>query len=110
MHLRTDIQRITHWPLLLVYQVPGSNKTLVNCQVCVLGMLHPPLVGVGITGESELEAIPVQDEAHGTVQGMYGRDGGNGHTVLLVDHLVDTFVVKLIHLHLEADGIDVALP
>ncbi|NIS51159.1 MAG: hypothetical protein GWN94_08625, partial [Phycisphaerae bacterium] len=58
--------------------------------------LDEPLVGVGIGAEDELQAVPFQPVAHGSVDGVDCRERTDHDAVLVVDDLVHTLVVELV--------------
>ena len=68
----------------------------MNGQVGTLGVLHVPLVRVGIATEHELEAVPLQAEADRPIDDVVGRPRANRDAVLLVDDLVLALEVELV--------------
>ena len=69
--------------------------------------VKPPLVRVGITAEGKLEPVPLQDEAHRTIEGMDCRDGSYGNSIFLMNNLIDSFIVEFVQLDLLSRGIHI---
>jgi hypothetical protein len=82
---------------------------MMDRQVTIFCVFHPPFVRIGITAERKLESVPLENKAYGTVQRMNRRDRPNRNTIFTVYLFIDSLVIELGHLYLKAFGVDIAL-
>ena len=64
--------------------------------VSILRMLPPPLIGEGVRTVTELQAIPLKNEADTAVEDVNRGNGPDGDTVIVVDYVVDRIVLELV--------------
>ena len=79
-------------------------------QVGPLSVLHKPFVRESIATKDELQPIPLQAVANGSVDSMHGRERAYGDTILLEHNLVLAGIIKLINLYLAPTGRDLTHP
>ena len=95
MDLGADRESALWRELELLDHVGHGNEAFVDRNVGALRILRVPLVRIGIPTKHELETVPLDDEAHRSIEGVDGRNGTNRDAVLLIDDCVHFRVVEL---------------
>lgn len=72
-------------------------EVLVNRNVYPLCVLDPPGVWECVTALGKFQAVPFEDKADRTVGSVYRRYRTNNYAVLLVNNVIETFVIEFMH-------------